>query len=79
MSLPSAPKLEARSEGGFGVLNGLVLEPEVMDLSPLLLFLFAVVWAGGLGKALPLSFDLSWLAGALFARGSLAALDQHSQ
>ena len=82
VSLPSAPNLEARSEGGFGVLDVLVLlilEPEEMGLSPLLPFLFVAVWAGGLGDVLPLSFDLSWLVGALFARASLAASDRHSQ
>ena len=82
MSLPSAPNLEARSEGGFGVpdvLVLLVLEPEETGLSPLLPFFFAAVWAGGLGNVLPLSFDLSWLPGALFAGASLAALDWHSQ
>ena len=58
------PNLEARSEGSFGVpyvLVLLILEPEEMGLSPLLPFLFAAVWAGGLGDVLPLSFDLSWL------------------
>ena len=82
MSLPSAPNLEARSEGGFGVLDVmvlLILELEEMGLSPLLPFLFAAVWAGGLGDVLPLSFDLSWLIGALFAGASLAASDQRSQ
>ena len=44
-----APNLGARSEGGFGVLDVLVpvLELEVMDLSPLLPFMFALVWARG--------------------------------
>ena len=66
VSLLSAPNLEARSEGSFGVLDVLVLlvlEPEEMGLSPLLPFLFAAVWARGLGDSLPLSFDLSWLIG----------------
>ena len=82
MSLLSAPNLEARSEGGFRVLDVLVLlvlEPEEAVLSPLLPFLFAAFWAGGLGDVLPLSFNLSWLAGALFAGVSLAALDRHFQ
>ena len=82
VSLPLAPSLEARSEGGFGVLDVLVLlvlEPEETGLSSLLPFLFAAVWAGGLGEGLPLSFDLSWLIGALFAGASLAPLDRHSQ
>ena len=82
VSLLLAPNLEARSEGGFrvpDVLVLLVLEPEDVGLSPLLPFLFAAVWAGGLGKGLPLSFNLSWLTGALFARASLAALDRRSQ
>ena len=51
VSLPSAPNLEARSEGGFGVLDVLgllVLEPEGVVLSPVP-FLFAALWAGGLG------------------------------
>ena len=77
-----ACNLEARSEGGFGVPDIpvlLVLEPEEMSLSPLLPFLFAAVWARGLGKGLPLSFNLSWLARALFAGVSLVALDWHSQ
>ena len=81
MSLPSAPNLEARSEGGFGVpdvLGLLVLEPEGAVLSPVP-FLFAAFWAGGLGCIGPLSFALSWLAGALFAGVSLAASDRHSQ
>ena len=60
VSLPLAPSLEARSEeGGFGVpdvLVLLVLEPEEMGLSPLLPFLFAAVWARGLGNILPLFF-----------------------
>ena len=56
-----------------------VLDPEVLDLSPLLPFLFAVVWAGGLDEVLPSLFDFSWLARALFARVSLAALDWCSQ
>ena len=76
VSLPLAPNLEARSEGGFrvpDVLVLLILEPEETGLSPLLPFLFAAVWARGLGNVLPLSFDLSWLTGALFARASLAA------
>ena len=41
MSLPSVPNLEARSEGGFGVpdvLVLLILEPEETGLSPLLPF-----------------------------------------
>ena len=62
MSQLSAPNLEARSEGGLGVLDMLVLlvlELEVMALSPLLPFLFAAVWARGLGEVLPLLFDLS--------------------
>ena len=82
MSLPSAPNLEARSEGGFGapdVLVLLILEPEETVLSPLLPFLFATFWARGLGDVLPLSFDLSWLAGALFTGVSLAASDRCSQ
>ena len=82
MSLLLAPNLGARSEGCFGVPDVLVLpvlELEVMDLSLLLSFLFAVVWAGGLDKVLPLSFNFSWLAEALFAEVSLAALDRHSQ
>ena len=69
MSLLSAPNLEARSEGGFGVLDVLVLlilEPEGMGLSPLLPFLFAAVWVRGLGDILALSFNLSWLIWALF-------------
>ena len=81
MSLPSAPNLETRLEGGFrvpDVLVLLVLEPEEM-LSPLLPFLFATFWAGGLGDVLPWLFDLSWLAGALFTRVFLAASDQRSQ
>ena len=81
MSLPLAPNLEARLEGGFrvpGVLV-LILEPEEMVLSPLLPFLFATFWAGGLGDVLPLSLDLSWLAGALFTGVSLAASDRRSQ
>ena len=52
MSLPSAPNLEARSEGGFGVpdvLVLLVLELEEAALSPVLPFLFAAFWARGLG------------------------------
>ena len=68
MSLPSAPNLEARLEGSFGVpdvLVLLVLEPEETVLSPLLPFLFAAFWARGLGRVWPLSFDLSWLAGVL--------------
>ena len=82
MSLLLAPNLEARSEGGFGVLDVLVLlvsEPEETGLSPLLPFLFAAVWAGGLGDVLPLLFDLSWLVRALFAGASLAASDWCSQ
>ena len=82
VSLPSAPNLEARLEGGFGVLDVLVLlvlEPEEAVLSPVLPFLFAAFWAGGLGHVWPLSFALSWLAGALFARVSLVASDRHSQ
>ena len=82
MSLPSAPNLEARSEGGFGVpdvLMLLILEPEEAILSPVLPFLFAAFWAGELGHVWPLSFALSWLAGALFARVSLVASDQRSQ
>ena len=82
MSLPSAPNLEARSEGGFGVLDVLVLlvlEPEGAVLSPVLPFLFAAFWAGGLGHVWPLSFALSWLARALFASVSLAASAQCSQ
>ena len=82
MSLPLAPNLGARSEEGFGVLDVLVfpvLDLEVLDLSPLLPFLFAVVWARGLDGVLPLLFDFSWLARVLFAGVSLAALDQHSQ
>ena len=82
VSLPLAPNLEVRSEGGFGVpdvLVLLILEPEEMGLSPLLPFLFAAVWARGLGDVLPLSFDLSWLVGALCAGASLAASDRHSQ
>ena len=82
MSLPSAPNLEARSEDGFGVLDVLVLpvlDLEVRDLSPLLPFLFAVVWAGGLDEVLPLLFECSWLAGVLLAGVSLAASDRHSQ
>ena len=82
MSLSSAPNLGARSEEGFRVPDVLVLpvlEPEVMDLLPLLPFLFIVVWARGLDKVLPLLFDFCWLAGVLFARVSLAALDQRSQ
>ena len=82
MSLLSAPNLEVRSEGGLrvpDVLVLLILELEETGLSPLLPFLFAAVWAGGLGDVLPLSFDLSWLTGAVFARASLAASDQHSQ
>ena len=82
MSLPSAPNLEARSEGGFGVpdvLVLLILEPEGAVLSPVLPFLFAALWARGLGRVWPLSFALSWLARALFAGVSLAASDQHSQ
>ena len=82
VSLLSAPNLEARSEGGFGVpdvLVMLVLELEETGLSPLLPFLFAAVWARGLGDILPLLFDLSWLAGALFAGVSLAASDRRSQ
>ena len=78
MSLASGPNLGARSEAGFGVLDVLVLpvlDPEVLDLSPLLPFLFTVVRAGGLDEVLPLSFDFSWLAGVLFAGVSLAALD----
>ena len=82
VSLPSAPNLEARSEGGFGVpdvLVLLVLEPEGAVLSPVLLFLFAALWARGLGRVWCLSFTLSWLAGALFAGVSLAASDRRSQ
>ena len=82
MSLPSAPNLEARSEGGFGVpdvLVLLVLEPEEAVLSPVLPFLFAAFWAGDLSRIWPLSFALSWLARALFAGVSLAALDRRSQ
>ena len=82
VSLPLAPNLEARSEGGFRALDVLVLlvlEPEETGLSPLFPFLFAAVWAGGLGDVLPLSFDLSWLVGPLFTGASLAASDQHSQ
>ena len=81
MSLPSVPNLEARSEGGFGVLDVpvlLVLKLEETGLSPLLPFLFAAVCASGLGEVLPLSFDLSWLARALFAGASLVASDQCS-
>ena len=81
VSLPSAPNLEARSEGGFGVLDVLgllVLEPEGVVLSPVP-FLFATFWARGLGRVGPLSFALSWLAGALFAGVSLAASDRRSQ
>ena len=81
VSLPSAPNLEARSEGGFGVLDVLVLlilEPKEMVLSPLLPFLFETFWAVGLGDILPLSFDLSWLARALFTGVSLAASDRCS-
>ena len=80
VSLLSAPNLEARSEGGFGVPDVLVLrtlEPEGVVLSPVP-FLFAILWAGGLGRVWPLSFTLSWLARALFAGVSLAALDQRS-
>ena len=76
------PNLEARSEGGFGVpdmLVLLVLGLEETVLSPLLPFLFATFWAGGLGDVFPLSFDLAWLARALFARVSLAASDQRPQ
>ena len=82
VSLPSAPNLEARSEGGFGVPDVpvlLVLEPEETGLCPLLPFLFAAGRAGGLGEGLPLLFDLSWLARALFAGASLAASDWRSQ
>ena len=82
VSLLSAPNLEARSEGGFGVpdvLVLLVLEPEEAVLSPVLPFLFAAFWARGLGRIWPLSFALSRLARALFARVSLAALDRCSQ
>ena len=82
MSLLLAPSLEARLEGGFRVLDVLVLlvlEPEVVVLSPLLPFLFAAFCARGLGRVWPLLFALSWLARALFARVSLAASDRHSQ
>ena len=82
MSLLLAPILEARSEGGFGVpdvLVLLILEPEETGLSPLLPFLFAAVWAGGLGDVLPLLFNLSWLVQALFTGAYLAASDQHSR
>ena len=81
MSRPLAPNVEARSEDGFGVLGVLVLlvlEPEEAVLFPVLLFLFAAFWAGGLGRIWPLSIALSWLAGTLFAGVSLAASDQHS-
>ena len=76
MSLPLVPSLEARSEGGFGVpdvLVLLVLEPEEVVLSPALPFLFAAFWARGLDCVWPLLFALSWLAGALFTGKSLAA------
>ena len=66
---------------GFGVpdvLVLLVLEPEGAVLSPVP-FLFATLWAGGLGRIWPLSFALSWLARALFAGASLVALDRRSQ
>ena len=82
VSLLSAPNLEARSEGGFGVpdvLVLLILEPEEAVLSPVLPFLFAAFWARGLGHIWPLSLALSWLARALFAGVSLAALDRCSQ
>ena len=82
VSLPLAPNLEARSEGGFrvpDVLVLLVLELEEVVLSSVLPFLFAAFWARGLGHVWPLLLALSWLAGALFARVSLAALDQCSQ
>ena len=82
VSLPSASNLEARLEGGFGVLDVLallVLEPEEAVLCPVLSFLFVAFWAGGLGCVWPLSFALSWLAGALLARVSLAASDRRSQ
>ena len=82
VSLLLAPNLEARLEGGFGVpdvLVLLVLELEEAVLSPVLPFLFAAFWAGGLGHIWPLSFALSWLAGALFAGVSLAASDWCSQ
>ena len=81
VSLPSAPNLEARSEGGFGVLDVLVLlilELEGVVSSPVP-FLFATLWARGLGRVWPLSFALSWLARALFASVSLAASAQCSQ
>ena len=56
VSLPSATNLEARSEGGFRVLDVLVLlvlELEETGLSPLLPFLFAAVWARGLDDVCP--------------------------
>ena len=46
--LTLAPNLGARSEDGFRVSDVLVLavlDPEVPDFSPLLPFLFTVVWA----------------------------------
>ena len=82
MSLLSAPNVKARSEGGFrvpDVLVLLVLKLEEVVISPVLPFLFAAFWARGLGCIWPLSFALSWLAGALFAGVSLVALDRCSQ
>ena len=81
VSLLSAPNLEVRSEGSFRVLDVLVLlvlELEGAVLSPVP-FLFAALWARGLGHVWPLSFALSWLARALFAGVSLAASDWCSQ
>ena len=57
VSLLSAPNLEARLEGSFGVPDVwvlLILEPEGVVLSPVLPFLFAALWAGGVRPCLAL-------------------------